>query len=75
MGDHQLMKPELIEKTTEKVGVVIERLRTAQSRQQSYANRDRRQVEFDVGDYVFLKVSPMKGVKRFGKKGKLHRGL
>ena len=70
-GDAQLMRPELIASTTEKVKVVVERLKTAQSRQQSYANRGRRHVEFEVGDSVYLKVSPMKGVRRFGKKGKL----
>ena len=70
-GDSQLMKPDMIEQTTEKIRTVIERLKTAQSRQQSYANRGRRHVEFEIGDSVFLKVSPMKGVKHFGKKGKL----
>ena len=44
---------------------------TAQSRQKSYADPKRRNVEFQVGDYVFLRVSPWKGVRRFGKKGKL----
>ena len=43
----------------------------AQSRQKSYADAKRHDVEFKVGDQVFLKISPMKGVKRFGKKGKL----
>ena len=46
-------------------------LETATSRQKNYADPKRRDVEFQVGDYVFLKVSPMKGVMRFGKKGKL----
>ncbi len=41
------------------------------SRQKSYVDPKQRDVEFVVGDYVFLKVSPMKGVMRFGKKGKL----
>ncbi|KAL5537439.1 hypothetical protein UlMin_045822 [Ulmus minor] len=44
---------------------------TAQSRQKSYADKRRRPLEFLVGDSVFLKVAPMKGVMRFGKKGKL----
>ncbi|XP_060961023.1 uncharacterized protein LOC133031520 [Cannabis sativa] len=44
---------------------------TAQSRQKSYADAKRRNVEFAVGDKVFLRVSPMKGVMRFGKRGKL----
>ncbi|KAL5557176.1 hypothetical protein UlMin_039412 [Ulmus minor] len=46
-------------------------MKTAQSRQKSYADKRRRPLEFKVGDYVFLKVAPMKGVKCFGKKGKL----
>ena len=46
-------------------------MKTAQSRQKSYADVRRKDLEFDVGDLVYLKVSPMKGVKRFGKKGKL----
>ena len=44
---------------------------TSQSRQKSYADPKRMNVEFQVGDYVFLRVSPWKGVRRFGKKGKL----
>ncbi|WMV10310.1 hypothetical protein MTR67_003695 [Solanum verrucosum] len=54
-----------------KVQLIRDRLKTAQSRQKSYANVRRRELEFQVDDWVFLKVSPMKGVMRFGKKGKL----
>ena len=46
-------------------------MRAAQSRQKSHADNRRRELEFTVGDFVFLKVSPTKGVMRFGKKGKL----
>ncbi|KAL5541142.1 hypothetical protein UlMin_044374 [Ulmus minor] len=46
-------------------------METAQTRQKSYADKRRRSLEFQVGDLVFLKVAPMKGVMRFGKKGKL----
>ena len=46
-------------------------MKTAQSRQKSYADNRRRDLEFEVGDWVYLKISPMKGVMRFGKKGKL----
>ena len=53
------------------VTIIRERLRTAQSRQKSYADKKRRQMEFEPGDLVYLKVSPTKGVKRFGIKGKL----
>ncbi|XP_047260397.1 uncharacterized protein LOC124893436 [Capsicum annuum] len=55
----------------EKVKVIQQRLKTAQSRHKSYADIRRRGLEFSIGDWVFLKVSPMKGVTRFGKKGKL----
>ena len=51
--------------------MICDRLKTAQSRQKSYADTRRRPLEFEVGDYVFLKVSPSKGIMRFGKKGKL----
>ncbi|KAL6192197.1 hypothetical protein ACLB2K_038584 [Fragaria x ananassa] len=50
---------------------VRQRLVTAQSRQKSYADRRTRPLEFEVGDHVFLKVSPRKGIQRFGKTGKL----
>ncbi|XP_049399714.1 uncharacterized protein LOC125863739 [Solanum stenotomum] len=61
-GVHQAM---------EKVKVIQQRLATAQSRHKSYVDNRRRGLEFFIGDWVFLKVSPMKGVMRFGKKGKL----
>ncbi|XP_070011391.1 uncharacterized protein [Nicotiana sylvestris] len=55
----------------DKVKVIQERLRTMQSRQKSYADRKVRDVSYTVEEKVLLKVSPMKGVMRFGKKGKL----
>jgi hypothetical protein len=70
-GDNALIGSDLVAETTEKIKLVIQRLETAQSRQVSYADKSRRHVEFEVGDHVFLKVSPMKGVRRFGRKGKL----
>ena len=57
--------------TSEKVPIIQQRLRIAFSRQKSYADPKRKDVSFFFGDLVFLKVSPMKGVMRFGKKGKL----
>jgi hypothetical protein len=50
---------------------IQENLKAARSRQESYANRRRRPLEFEVGDHVYLKVSPMKGMKRFGMKENL----
>ncbi|KAL4320065.1 hypothetical protein GQ457_18G005740 [Hibiscus cannabinus] len=56
---------------TEKVKLISERLKVASDRQKSYADLKRREVEYAVGDRVFLKVSPWKKVMRFGRKGKL----
>ena len=53
------------------MSLILQRLLTAQSRQKSYANVRRRPLEFEVGDHVFLKVMPKRGVVRFGKRGKL----
>jgi hypothetical protein len=53
------------------IRMVRENLNAAQSRQWSYANTRRREISFEVGDYVYLKVSPIRGTKRFGVKGKL----
>jgi hypothetical protein len=71
IGERQTLGPELIQDTRDKVPVIKERMSVTQSRQKSYANNQRRPLEFEVGDRVFLKVSPMRGVMRFGKKGKL----
>jgi hypothetical protein len=62
---------ELIQDTRDKVRVIKKRMSTAQSWQKSYADNRRRPLEFEVGDRVFLKVSPIRGVMRFGKKEKL----
>ncbi|XP_058211669.1 uncharacterized protein LOC131323849 [Rhododendron vialii] len=58
-------------RTTEQVKMIRQRLLTAQSRQKSYADRRHRPLSFEVGDHVFLKVSPRRGLSHFGKKGKL----
>ena len=63
--------PELIQKTGDKVKVIRSKLKAAQDRQKSYVDQHRREMEYNVGDKVFLRVSPWKGVLRFGKKGKL----
>nr|GEY94841.1 putative reverse transcriptase domain, ribonuclease H-like domain, aspartic peptidase domain protein [Tanacetum cinerariifolium] len=71
VGDSQLTGPEMIRETTEKIVQIKNRLLTVRSRQKSYADVRRRPLEFDVGDNVMLKVSPWKGVIRFGKREKL----
>ncbi|GJS40324.1 reverse transcriptase domain-containing protein [Tanacetum coccineum] len=71
VGESQLIGPEIVQETTEKIVQIKERLKTARSRQKSYADKRRKPLEFQVGDRVLLKVSPWKGVVRFGKKKKL----
>nr|XP_043638075.1 uncharacterized protein LOC122609080 [Erigeron canadensis] len=71
MGQREIGGTEVILKTIEKIDVIKERLKAAQDRQKSYADKRRRPIEFDVGDRVLLKVSPWKGVLRFRKHGKL----
>ena len=71
MGERKLLGPELVQVTMEKILLIRERLKTTQSWQKSYADNRRRELEFQVGDHVFLKVSPMKNVMRFRKKGDL----
>ena len=71
VGESSTTGPDLIRDTTEKVGLIQNRLFTAQSRQKSYVDRRRRPLEFEVGDHVFLKVMPKRGVVRFNKRRKL----
>ena len=71
VGDSSITGPDLVRVTSEKVSLIRQRLLTAQSRQKSYADVRRRPLEFEVGDHVFLKVMPKRGVVRFGKRGKL----
>jgi hypothetical protein len=70
-GERQLFGPEIIQEAEEQVQQIRENLRIAQSRQKSYADTRRRQLEFKEGDYVDLKVSPLRGMRRFKVKGKL----
>ncbi|KAJ0081607.1 hypothetical protein Patl1_12146 [Pistacia atlantica] len=71
VGERKLLGPEIVQDTNEKINIIKARLKAAQDRQKSYADKRRRELEFQVGDKVFLKVSPWKGVLRFGKRGKL----
>ena len=63
--------PDMVQDAVRKVGLVRDRMQAAQSRKKSYADNMRRELEFDVGDHVFLKISPFKGLMRFGKRRKL----
>ena len=65
VGEPSLLGPNLIRKTLEKVHVIRNRLQMAYSRQKSYADNRRSDLEFEEGDKVHSKISPMKGVVRF----------
>ncbi|GKD31665.1 putative reverse transcriptase domain-containing protein [Tanacetum coccineum] len=71
VGEGSFIGPELVLEMTDKVVMIKEKLKAARDRQKSYADKRRKPLEFEVGDQVLLKVSPWKGVVRFGKKGKL----
>jgi hypothetical protein len=70
-GERTLFGPDLVKDAEERVQVIRENLKMAQMRQKSYHDKGTAPRHFDVGDYVYLKVSPTKGVQRFGVKGKL----
>ncbi|KAD5318351.1 hypothetical protein E3N88_18297 [Mikania micrantha] len=72
VGESQLTGPELVHETTEKIVQIRNRMAAARDRQKSYADKRCKPLEFQVGDRVLLKVSPWKGVIRFGKRGKLN---
>ena len=71
MGEHSITGSDLIRDNSEKVDLIQKILRMAQSRQKNYIDKRRRPLEFEVGDQVFLKVMPKRGVVRFDKRGKL----
>ena len=71
VGERKLLGPEIVQVMTNNVKVIRDILKIAQDRQKSYADNQMRDLEFQVGDQVFLRISPWKGVLRFGKKGKL----
>ncbi|GKF00335.1 putative reverse transcriptase domain-containing protein [Tanacetum coccineum] len=73
VGDSQLTGPEIIHETTERIVQIKSHIQAARDRQKSYADVRRKPLEFQVGDKVMLKVSPWKGVIRFGKRGKTSR--
>jgi hypothetical protein len=71
VGEKTLEGPAFVEEAEDKVALIRKRLLEAQSRQKSYADNSRRELRFEEGDFVYLKVSPMCGVKKFQVKGKL----
>jgi len=70
-GETQVFGTDVLRHVEQQVWTIQDNLRVAQSRQKIYADTRRRELVFEVGDYVYLKVSPMRSVKRFNMKGKL----
>jgi hypothetical protein len=71
--ESQVFGPEILQEAEKQVHIIRENLKIVQSRQKSYADHRRRELIFEVGDFVYLKVSPMRGMKRFKVKGKPSR--
>jgi hypothetical protein len=71
IGERKIFGPDLVTEAEEKVKTIQNNLKAAQSRQKSYADLRRRLLQFQVGDFVYLRVSPTRRVQRFGVKGKL----
>ncbi|XP_052481214.1 uncharacterized protein LOC128035499 [Gossypium raimondii] len=71
LGERRVLGPKLVFDIKEKVKLIQDRLKEASNRQKSCADLKRQEIEYFVGDYVFLKVSPWKKILRFGRKGKL----
>ena len=71
LSEKKVISPNLIQETEEKVKMIRERLKVAADRQKSYTDLKRKDIQYEIGEKVFLKVSPWKKVLRFGKNGKL----
>ena len=71
LNEHKVIGPNIVKDTEEKVQVIRKRLKAASDRQKSYADLKKRDIAYEVGDKVFLKVSSWRKILRFSKKGKL----
>jgi len=70
-SERNFFGPDMVNEAEEQVRLIQVYPKAAQSRQKNYADKRRRPLRFEVGDHVYLRVSPMKGVQRFGMRGKL----
>ncbi|XP_060959291.1 uncharacterized protein LOC133030533 [Cannabis sativa] len=71
-GERKYLGPGSVQQTNEAIEKIKARMLALQSKQKSYADLKRSDIEFQVGDHVFLRVSPMKGIKHFGKRDPTH---
>jgi hypothetical protein len=69
--ERKVFEPDILQEAEKQVCIIRENLRVAQSRQKSYADHSRRELSFEVEDFVYLKVSPMSGLRHFKVRGKL----
>ena len=70
LNEHKVIGPDIVREPEEKVWVIQQRLKAASDRKKSYADLKRKNIEYEVGDKVFLKVLPSRKILWFGKKGK-----
>jgi hypothetical protein len=70
-GERKVFEPNILHDVEKQVRMIRENLQVAQSRQKSYADHRRKELSFEVGDFVYLKVSPMRGLRCFKVRGKL----
>jgi hypothetical protein len=70
-GERKIFGPDILQEAEKQVQMVRENLRVAQSRQKWYVDHRRRELSFEVGDFVYLKVSPMRGLRHLNVRGKL----
>jgi hypothetical protein len=70
-GERKVFGSDILQEAEKQVRMVRENLRVAQSREKSYADHRRRELSFEAGDFVYLKVSPMSALRRFKVRGKL----
>ena len=70
IGDSRIFGPQMLQEAEKKVKLIRDRVKTTQSHQKSYYDQKQRDIGFDPNDYVYLKVSPMRGLQRFKVKGK-----
>ena len=71
VGESQVFGTDILREAEAKVRTIRDNLKVAQSRQKSYADNRRRDLEFAVDDFLYLRVTPLRGVHRFQTKGKL----
>jgi hypothetical protein len=71
VGERTLLKPSFIKEAEDRVAEVRKKLKEAQSHHKSYSDKRRRELSFVVGDFMYLKISPIQGTKKFQVRGKL----